>query len=355
MGVREFVESEQEYLDWLKGHPTGFVINSWNPASGKYLVLHSSQCKTICKPKKGAHPACFTGNGYFKICAEEVKQLHGWIVANGFTDFSSHCQRCNPTGDTQTQRLNWTQDELILALDLYFKAPASHGNDKHPGVIELSELLQDLPIHPIAMRLPNFRNANGVALKLVNFRTLDPSHSGTGMDQGARMDREVWNQYAEHLDLLAATALAIREHYKTLSPIDLIAEDGNDGVSEGGLLRAVHNRYERDSKIVRKKKRAVFELTMALKCEICHFDFAEEYGELGSEFAECHHTRPVSQMQAGDKTRLEDLSIVCANCHRMLHRNRELLSIEALKNILEKEKALRALKKSFGGGGAVLV
>jgi 5-methylcytosine-specific restriction protein A len=255
------------------------------------------------------------------------------------------------TGHPQGQRLNWTQDELILALDLYFKAPASHGDDRHPGVVELSELLQDLPIHPLSLRLPNFRNANGVALKLANFRTLDPTYTGTGLAQGAKMDQEVWNQYADHIELLSAAALAIREHYKTLGPNDLIVAESDEGSAEGGILRAVHYRYERDSKIVRKKKRAVFELTMALKCEVCSFDFAEQYGELGSEFAECHHTKPVSEMQAGDKTRLIDLSIVCANCHRMLHRNRELLSIDALKTIFANEKKLQALKKSFGPTG----
>ncbi len=86
---------------------------------------------------------------------------------------------------------------------------------------------------------------------------------------------------------------------------------------------------------------------MALKCEVCDFDFAVTYGELGNEFAECHHTKPVATMKHGEKTRQEDLSIVCANCHRMLHRNGQLLSLAVLKEIIDKEVATTATKTSF--------
>jgi 5-methylcytosine-specific restriction protein A len=250
---------------------------------------------------------------------------------------------------TKSSRLNWTHDELILALDLYFKDPAAHGNDKHPGVIELSELLQDLPIHPPSLRKPNFRNPNAVGLKLVNFRALDPKYAGVGLQQGARKDREVWDQYSEKRDLLTASAQAIRELYKSLEPQDYLYDVDDAGVTEGGILHALHKRYERDGSIVRKKKRSVFHAKMALKCEICGFDFAEIYGELGNEFAECHHTKPVSKMKHGDTTKLEDLSIVCANCHRMLHRSRDLLSISALQEIVERERSQQAVKNTFGG------
>ncbi|EOW9267990.1 HNH endonuclease [Vibrio cholerae] len=37
---------------------------------------------------------------------------------------------------------------------------------------------------------------------------------------------------------------------------------------------------------------------------------------------EAHHIIPLSELCSvdGSKTRLEDLAIVCSNCHRMLHR-----------------------------------
>jgi 5-methylcytosine-specific restriction protein A len=56
------------------------------------------------------------------------------------------------------------------------------------------------------------------------------------------------------------------------------------------------------------------------------------YGDLGAGFAECHHKLPLA---AGERrTLLSDLAIVCANCHRMLHRRSPWLTVEELQEIL---------------------
>jgi 5-methylcytosine-specific restriction protein A len=68
-----------------------------------------------------------------------------------------------------------------------------------------------------------------------------------------------------------------------------------------------------------------------LACEVCSFDFKQHYGDLGEGFIECHHTQPLSFSTAGEKTRLTDLALVCANCHRMLHRGSKWLSITELR------------------------
>ncbi|MBE7495753.1 MAG: HNH endonuclease [Verrucomicrobiaceae bacterium] len=57
------------------------------------------------------------------------------------------------------------------------------------------------------------------------------------------------------------------------------------------------------------------------ECQVCGMSFARVYGQqLGKDFAEAHHKRPLSHLGGQVKTRLEDLITVCANCHRMLHR-----------------------------------
>jgi 5-methylcytosine-specific restriction enzyme A len=78
-------------------------------------------------------------------------------------------------------RLNWSRDELILALDLYFKEPAARGNSAHARVHDMSDLLNRLPIHGRDSRRELFRNANGVAMKLSNFLRFDPSYPGAGL------------------------------------------------------------------------------------------------------------------------------------------------------------------------------
>lgn len=74
-------------------------------------------------------------------------------------------------------------------------------------------------------------------------------------------------------------------------------------------------------------------------CSICGFDFENIYGEYGKGYIEIHHKKPVYQY--GDenvdkmlKEALENLTPVCANCHRMLH-HRKNISFEEVKKIYE--------------------
>jgi 5-methylcytosine-specific restriction protein A len=77
-----------------------------------------------------------------------------------------------------------------------------------------------------------------------------------------------------------------------------------------------------------------------LACEICAFNFAICYGDRGNGFIECHHTKPVETLTAGDKTNLDDLALVCANCHRMIHRRRPWLSVAELRALFAEARHL---------------
>jgi len=57
-----------------------------------------------------------------------------------------------------------------------------------------------------------------------------------------------------------------------------------------------------------------------LSCEVkgCRFDFEETYGQRGSGYAQVHHTKPLANFRKSEVVRLEDLVIVCANCHEPL-------------------------------------
>lgn len=346
MSAIVFQNADSAYLSWVSNHASGFVLNTYSQPSSDYLVLHTLKCKSITKPKEKAHLNCFTGNAYLKVCAHEVDDLSDWIFEQGFENFTSYCSRCKP-GENFYRRFNWTRDELILALELYHSSPAARNNVNHPSVVELSETLQSLPIHPTQGRSPNFRNPNGVSMKMGNFRVCDPKYAGTGLQQGAKSEQIIWNEFSGDIPKLIQTALIIRQSYSFLKTQGLSNLSDEDGAEEGGIILVMHRRYERDYKIIKKKKKIVFEKNMSLNCEVCDFDFANVYGDLGSQFAECHHTKPVANMKPGDKTKLEDLSIVCANCHRMLHRGRDLLSISSLKSLIIEEMELNAIRKSF--------
>jgi predicted HNH restriction endonuclease len=69
-----------------------------------------------------------------------------------------------------------------------------------------------------------------------------------------------------------------------------------------------------------------------LFCEVpgCGFNFEVVYGELGSGFAEVHHLAPLGERGQPVSTTLADLAVVCANCHRMIHRNNDSRTLEGL-------------------------
>jgi 5-methylcytosine-specific restriction enzyme A len=226
----------------------------------------------------------------------------------------------------------WTRDELILALDLYIRSgPISSEN---PEVIELSETLRKLQAVLGIQDYARYRNANGVALELANFRALDPKMSGIGMSHIGRGNQLVWKEYHEKPEELHSVASAIRAGVKDknhrLQPIDA---DSYEGAREGNLLLRYHRQFERNSQLIRRKKEQA-RLTGSLFCEICGFNPENSYKGLGDQAIECHHLLPLSQLVEARRTSLADLLLVCANCHRMLHAAPSGHSIEELRAVL---------------------
>ena len=119
----------------------------------------------------------------------------------------------------------------------------------------------------------------------------------------------------------------------SIHEIELTQED--DEFSEGKILLKKHLSRERNPQLISKAKRNFLQKHGRLFCEVCGFDFAKTYGEIGENFIEAHHIRPVSQMTDGEKTKLEDIVMVCSNCHSMLHRKKPWLTVEQMKKVLK--------------------
>jgi 5-methylcytosine-specific restriction protein A len=224
-----------------------------------------------------------------------------------------------------TPNPDWTADELIVVLDLYVRRGILSSKD--PELIATSELLNALPIHSI--RSDRFRNANGVKLKLANFAALDPDYPGVGMRRGSKRDAEVWNRFYGRWDELHEITELIRSAGTVGDSFPAVPEEDEDSVEEGRLLYRRHRTRERDRKLVERKKAAALKQLGRLECEVCAFDFHATYGELGHGYIECHHTVPLAQSGA-TTTRLADLALLCANCHRMIHRKRPFASVPEL-------------------------
>lgn len=64
-------------------------------------------------------------------------------------------------------------------------------------------------------------------------------------------------------------------------------------------------------------------------CEACKTDFRSCFGPRGDRALEVHHRRPLSEANGEVATRLADLIVLCASCHRLVHADPKR-SIEAL-------------------------
>ena len=70
------------------------------------------------------------------------------------------------------------------------------------------------------------------------------------------------------------------------------------------------------------------------RCYCCGFDFEEFYGPIGRGVAVVHHLHP---FEAGDGARaasVQDVRVVCDNCHRVLHLRTPPLDVDALREQL---------------------
>lgn len=103
--------------------------------------------------------------------------------------------------------------------------------------------------------------------------------------------------------------------------------------SEGAIKYVQHKKRERNPELILKKKKAFLKEKGKLYCEVCDFDFKKTYGSRGDGFIECHHKIPLHEDTEIRITKLDDLALLCSNCHRMIHRKKKWLTIKELKKI----------------------
>lgn len=81
----------------------------------------------------------------------------------------------------------WTPDELTVACGLYFTIPFGRMHKSNARIVEVAALLGRTP--------------SSLAMKLVNFASLDPEHRARGVRGLAghsRADEEIWNRFRQN-------------------------------------------------------------------------------------------------------------------------------------------------------------
>lgn len=104
--------------------------------------------------------------------------------------------------------------------------------------------------------------------------------------------------------------------------------------TEGRRRLVLHLQRERNQTVVRNKKKQA----ASLECEVCGFSFASAYGRAASDYCEVHHLLPLSEVEEAIRTRMEDLAILCANCHRVVHLRNPPYTLQQVRSMLANDK-----------------
>jgi predicted HNH restriction endonuclease len=141
--------------------------------------------------------------------------------------------------------------------------------------------------------------------------TVNWSTQVSGIDIGEAADEleEVWRQH-----------------------LRLYAEDEAGQSALEGEVRVALRRHRARERWLREAKIAEWKAAHdgRLPCHVCGFEFREAYGEIGRDYAQVHHLKPLGDRLRPSETRLGDLAVLCANCHVMVHRGGESRPIDRL-------------------------
>jgi 5-methylcytosine-specific restriction protein A len=120
--------------------------------------------------------------------------------------------------------------------------------------------------------------------------------------------------------------------FESDTPAERAGTDSSSGSIDEQRQYKMHRRIERNAKASRLAK-----AFHGCVCQACGFDFEARYGPIGAGFIEVHHLVPISSLTEGSRVRYEianDFAVLCANCHRIIHRYENPADLEALRSSL---------------------
>jgi putative restriction endonuclease len=113
----------------------------------------------------------------------------------------------------------WNIHELKLALALYCQLPFGKMHSRNHDIIRMAEKIGRTP--------------SAVAMKLVNFASLDPEivNSGrSGLGNASAMDRQVWNKFQKNWD---GEISSVSDQLVTVIDVNAEELEGGPAVARG--------------------------------------------------------------------------------------------------------------------------
>lgn len=137
---------------------------------------------------------------------------------------------------------------------------------------------------------------------------------------------------AEQFTVLPLTGDRLRELQVAIKREDAesVVRVNGEAVLEGEQRKVEASFRRRNPRLIAAKK------ATSDHCEVCGFSFQAHYRLLGRDCLVVHHTRPLGARQRPSKTTLDDLVVLCPNCHAAVHVQAPPLSVDVLRQKLRR-------------------
>ncbi|MEU6189036.1 HNH endonuclease [Nocardia sp. NPDC047038] len=322
--TRPFVLQAIEKCD-KAGRPKFLREHGFKPAR-EYFLLYEGRAYDS-KAIVGVAYSLMTGERY---------------AAEDFSGGLALTDRLERLGFEVTGKMAWKLEEQILACDLLDRNDWRTIPERDPRTEELSKLLRAQWVY--APSIPEYRSTDSVHRKFEDLRTAHPNHDGT-RTRGGRLSAHVAEAFAKHRDKMRALAAMLRQH----GQLDLVLDHDDEDIEtpdadaasadefaaaiEGKARQRLTRVYERDPKLRRRKIERSRRERNSIACEVCGFDFEATYPGIGDGYVHVHHVVPLHTSGPTENT-LDDLILLCANCHQMIHRPKQFLTPDELRAII---------------------
>lgn len=90
---------------------------------------------------------------------------------------------------------------------------------------------------------------------------------------------------------------------------------------DGATKVIAHKKLEREIRLRNSKLARSVKSVLGYRCQGCAIDLLFTYQNLGNNFIEAHHLRPLSEApREGLSLTVQDFAVLCPTCHRVIHR-----------------------------------
>ena len=124
-----------------------------------------------------------------------------------------------------------------------------------------------------------------------------------------------------------------------LSQVNLILKQEEEAKKQDKKFEVSEGEKYEAEVTFRKRNRAIIEakkLNSNGNCEVCGFNYSKFFKGFTKNHLVAHHLFPIALRKKSNITKLDDIALVCSNCHTAIHSENPMLRIDSLRRKLNR-------------------